>query len=135
MVQQSELSGDLQFNFPTSAMVAAGTAKEDIVFRSPYNLTITGVDWTPSAAVTANGTNFTTVSLRNRTTGAGTALPASRSYAATNSVAATPEALTLSSTASDLSVAAGDVLSVQMLVTGTGIQLPQGMVRLICRQR
>jgi hypothetical protein len=135
MTQQAELSGDIQLNFATTAMVAAGTAKEDIVFRAPFNMTITAVDWTPSAAVTANGTNFATVSLRNRTTGAGTALPASRSYAATNSAAATPETMTLSATASDLSVAAGDVLSVQMTVTGTGIQLPQGMVRVTVRQR
>lgn len=135
MTQQSEISGDLQFNFPSTAMAAAGTDKEDVVFRAPFNLTITAVDWTPSAAVTANGTNFTVVSLRNRTTGAGTALPATRSYIATNSVACTPEAMTLSATAADLLVAAGDVLTVQMLHTASGVAVPQGMVRLTCRTR
>ena len=129
------MGGDLVRQFFTTAKAAAGTDKEDVVYRAPFNLTITAVDWTPSAAVTADGTNYATLSLRNRTTGAGAALPATRSYAATNSVACTPEAMTLSATAADLLVAAGDVLTIQMLKTGTGLVIPQGLVRVTFRAR
>lgn len=134
-MQMSEIGGNWYFQIPAYAMAAAGTDREDVGIRMPFNMTVISVDWTPSAAVTANGTNFSVLSLRNRTTGAGTALPASRSYAATNSVALTPEAMTLSATAADLLLAADDVLTVQMIHTASGVVIPSGVLRLVARIR
>lgn len=130
-----ELRGDLVFIIPVAGQATPGTVDEFTGFVAPFPLKVTGVKWVPKAAITANGTNFFTLTLRNRTTGAGTALPASRSYAATNSSALTPEDMTLSATASDLNVAAGDHLSVEKLVGGTGLAMPAGTVQVHAQAR
>ena len=92
--------------------------------------------WVPAAAVTANATNYFTATLRNRKADAsGAAQPATRSYAATNSSAFVSEAMTLSSTAADLLIAAGDVLSVEKLNTGTGLAMPKGTIQVHAQVR
>lgn len=135
-MQLAELGGDWSFQIPAFAMAGATTSREDVALRVPYNMVVTGVDWVPQAAVTANGTNFSTLSLRNRgAAAAGAALAASRSYAAVNSVAFVPEAMTLSGTAADLQLTAGDVLTVQMIFTAAGLVIPAGTLRLSARIR
>jgi len=114
--------------------VAMGSATTDDEYPgvvAPTNLTIKAVRFVPLAAVTANGTNFTVLSVRNRgAAGAGTALPASRSWAATNSAAFVPDTCALSGTASDLLVSAGDVLTVQRVHTASGVIIPAGTVEI-----
>jgi hypothetical protein len=130
MTQESQISGPRYLKIRVPAMAAAGTDNEIAADAAQLSGKITGVLWTPDAAVVANGTNYSVLSVRNRTTGAGTALPASRSYIATNSVAFVSEAMTLSTTASDLLFAIGDVLTVQMLHTASGVLIPAGLVRI-----
>src|SRR5690349_2048471 len=102
----------------------------------PFDMTITGVKWIPKAAVTADPTNFFTLNLRNRKADAsGSALPASRAYSATNSVAFVAEAMTLSSTAADLLLSAGDVLTVSKVNSGTGLAMPGGTVQVTAQAR
>lgn len=134
-MQLSEIRGDLVFSIAVAGQATAGTADEFTGFVAPFNLKITGVKWIPAAAVTADPTNFCTLTLRNRTTGAGAALPASRSYAATNSTAFVSEAMTLSATAADLLITAGDVLTVGKVNTGTGLALPKGTVQFTAQVR
>ncbi len=134
-MQVKELRGDHTAVVQVAGNSTASTADEFIAFVAPFNLKITGVKWVPAAAITANGSNYFTLTLRNRTTGAGSALPAQRSYAATNSTAFVAEAMTLSSTTADLSVAAGDVLTVEKLVTGTGLAMPDGEVQISYQAR
>lgn len=133
MGQFNELRGDLTFTIPVAGQATAGTADEFSGFIAPFDLKITGAKWIPAAAVTADGSNYFTLNLRNRTTGAGAALPASRSYVATNSVAFVPEAMTLSATAADLLVAAGDLVTVSKVNTGTGLAMPDGVVQVTVR--
>lgn len=134
-MQFKQLSGDLALEFFVPG-VAAGTAIEWPQFVMPWNATITSLVWVPGAAVTANGTNFATISIRNRSTGgAGTVVAATRSYAATNSVAQVAETLTLSSTATDLQPAANDVLTISIAHSGTGLTIPPGMVQVAVRLR
>lgn len=115
---------------PVAGQATASTVDEFLGFVAPANIKITGVKWIPKASITANGSNYFTLTLRNRgAAAAGTALPASRSYAATNSTALVPEAMTLSATAADLNIAAGDVLSIEKLVTSTGLAMPHGAVQ------
>lgn len=135
MPQLKDLRGDHVFLIPIAGQATAGTADEFVGFVAPHNLKITAVKWIPKAAVTADPTNNFTLNLRNRTTGAGAALPASRSYAATNSVAFVAEAMTLSGTAADLLVAAGDVLTVSKVNAGTGLALPAGTVQVHAQVR
>ncbi|MGH3978092.1 MAG: hypothetical protein ACRDRZ_03660 [Pseudonocardiaceae bacterium] len=135
MPQLSELRGNQVFTIPVAGQGTAGTADEFTGFVAPHNLKITGVKWVPAAAITANGTNYFTLTVRNRTTGAGAALPAQRSYAATNSTASVAEDMALSGTAADLNVAAGDVLTVEKLVSGTGLAMPDGTVQVSAQVR
>lgn len=70
----------------------------------------------PDEAQTANGTNFSTYTLAKNGTTLG-----SRSYAATNSVAGTAEAITPSASGTTLELVEGDVLSWAKTVGGTGL--------------
>lgn len=129
-----ELRGDLTFTVAIPP-TAAGTAVEVPIVKLPFNATITKVEFVPGANMTANGTNFCTLNVRNRQTGAGTVVPASRAWSSTNSVSTTPETLTLSSTASDLQPAAGDVLSAHFTHSGTGLAIPASSVQVTVRGR
>jgi uncharacterized protein YjdB len=136
-MKTTEIAGDHVFRTRfAAAMADAVTDDEVVAFVAPFNLTITGVDWTPDAAVTANGTNYSAVSVRNRKAdSSGSVLPASRSYAATNSAARVKEAMTLSSTAADLNVAAGDVITLQRIHTASGVIVPAGVVEIKAKVR
>lgn len=135
MPLSTELRGDQLFDLYVPG-VAAATPIEVPGLVAPANLLITGVRWVPNAAVTANASNFATLSFRNRTgAGVGTAVPATRSYAATNSVAQVAEAMTLSGTATDLQVAAGDVLTLGIVHSGTGLTIPPGLIQIAARYR
>lgn len=135
-MQIKELGGDVYQVALPFAGAAGGTPLEVAAFVAPANMAVSGMKWLPAAAITANGTNFFTLSLRNRGAGgAGTALPVSRSYAATNSVAWVNETATLSGTASDLLIAAGDSLTVQKVESGSGLTCPAGIVVVALRFR
>lgn len=132
-----ELSGTHQARITIPAAMASATTDDEIEgFVAGNNIVIKAARFIPAAAVTANGTNFTTLSLCNRKADAsGSAAPASRSWAATNSVAHVPDALTLSATASDLLAAAGDVITVKRVHSGTGVVVPAGVVEVDYQQR
>lgn len=136
MTQLSEIQGNhvLRIQLQT-AMAGATTSDEFLLATMPTNATLVSAKWVPFAAVTANGTNFSIISVRNRTTAAGTALPFTRSYAATNSVAFTAEAMTADSTAANLLAAAGDLLTVQRIFTASGVIIPAGLVEVSYRIR
>lgn len=136
MGQFKELRGDLVFPIAVPGQATAGTADEFSGMVAPFDLKITGVKWIPAAAVVADPVNNFTLNLRNRgAAGAGTALPASRSYAATNSTAFVGETMTLSGAAADLLVAAGDVLTVSKVNGGTGLAMPDGVVQIYAQAR
>lgn len=111
---------------------------ETAAFGATADATITGpnvhqdgriikVEFVPSAAVTANGTNFSTLTLQNKgPLKSGVVAAASRSWAAVNSVAGTKEAFTLSGTPANLEVKAGDRLDLVQTHGGTGVALPTG---------
>ena len=111
--------------------LTAGTAKESPVLRAPFRCTVTAVEFIPDTAIAGTATNFFTLNVRNRTgAGVGTAIPASLAYSsgAVVSVAQAPTSLTLSATATDLVLQAGDVITVEKAVTGTGLACPAGVV-------
>lgn len=132
----TELRGDQYYTAPVPP-TAAGTAIEVPIVRLPFNAKITSLVWVPSAAITANGTNYFTLTPRNRgAAGAGAAIPATaRSYASVNSAALTPEALVLSGTAADLLAVAGDVLTASFTHTGSGLAIPAGLVQVSLQVR
>ena len=125
----ADISGSQYAMISIAGQATAGTVDEFTGFIAPGNIKIISAKWIPKAAVTFNATNYFTLTLRNRTTGAGTALPAQRSYVATSSVALVAETMTLSATAADLLIASGDVLTCEKLVSGTGLAMPAGTVQ------
>lgn len=109
--------------------VAAGTGAKysEPVGVSGEKYEIISASLLPDVAITANGTNFSIYTLRNETQSLDIA---TRSYAATNSVALTPEALSL--TAASKFVNGGDVLSWAKAETASGLA---GRPRVIVRLR
>lgn len=129
-----ELRGDLSYAVAVGA-TAAGTAVEVPIVRLPFAAQIVEILWVPGAAITANATNYFTLTLRNRQSAAGTVVMATRAYSATNGVATTPETLTLSSTATDLQPAAGDLLTAHFTHAASGLAIPAGLVQVTLRIR
>lgn len=128
-MQLEDLAGDHVFTIAVLGQATAGTADEWSGLVMPFRGRVTAVKWVPAAAVTADGTNYTTVNLRNRGTDAsGSDLVASRSYIANNSTAFVPETMTLGASALR-DVDEGDVLTVSKVNTGTGLALPDGVVQ------
>jgi hypothetical protein len=117
--------------FPVPVVSAAYTATGDTTNAGPVmplKGTLVSVQFIPSAAITANATNFSTLTVQNKGTNglSGTTAMASRSWAATNSVLSTPETFTLSGTPANLEVQAGDVLQIVQTHGGTGLIIPAG---------
>jgi hypothetical protein len=113
----------------TYELAAQGTAGDTttvvIPTDVPYDARVLKVEIVPRAAITANGTNFATYTLQNKgPTGAGSTVVATRSWAATNSVAGTKEAMTLSGTPANLELKAGDQLQLARSVGGSGLATP-----------
>lgn len=131
---------ELRGSFPVAIavpQVAAGAAGGG-TFVLPNNFQIVSAAIAWGAAITGTATNFFTLSFFNRgAAGAGT-VQWGTAIAYSNGVNATkanPIAVTLSSTASDLQPAAGDVMSVEVTTTGTGLLAPGGTLMLTGRWR
>lgn len=107
------------------AVAAADTSTVVIPEGVPYDARVTRVDLVPRAAITANGTNFATITVQNLgPLGSGNTPVASRTWSATNSVAGTKESATLNATPANLELKAGDRLQVVHTTAGTGLALP-----------
>mgnify|MGYP001565497762 CR=1 FL=1 len=127
----AQLRGDIPIVIDVGYMAANVTGGCSVAV--PFNAVVKSAKLLPSAAITANGTNYFTMSFFNRgAAGAGTVQWATaRAWSSVNSAKATPEVLTLSSTASDLNFTAGDVLNIECAPTGTGLIWPGGAVQLV----
>ncbi len=91
---------------------------------APFNVEVTAAQLVPAAAITADGTNYAIYTLTRHTAGASATTVATRSWIATNSVALTPESMTLSGTAANLLLTAGDTLSIVKTVAASGLLIP-----------
>lgn len=130
MGMYKEIRGDIPWTIDVGYMAANVTGGATSLI--PFNATIKSAKVIPAAAITANGTNYFTMSFFNRgSAGAGTTQwGTARAWSATNSVKATPETITLSATAADLNVTANDVISIECAPAGTGLIWPGGVVQL-----
>lgn len=137
-MQYLELAGNLGLRIAVPYIPAASGAAGGGNLVCPGALQIVSATWTANATLTGQATNFVTVSFFNRTTGAGTVQWATAiAYSSGGVVAtkATPVTLTMSSTATDLQAAAGDVLAVEVTTTGTGLTVPGGIVEINAKFR
>lgn len=131
-----ERDGVRQSFVPNEATI--GTEKAYVLFRAPYNLTVTSVRWVPQAAVTGAATNNFAIAAQNRGAAgtATTAITATKTYASgTDAVAFVPETLTLSTTAANLNVDEGHVVALDRSVNGDGLASPEGVVEVEYTER
>ena len=126
--------------FPAAVVPAVGTAGNDAdtpVFVAPFDCTVTAVTYVPAATITGAATNNRTLNLRNKAQdGTGTVVVATLNFGnGTNAAAFDEKAITLSGTAANLDLVAGDVLALQSLHIGTGITDPGGLLRVSAVRR
>lgn len=119
----------IERNVPSVA--TAGNSDDTVIGQAPFDCTVTAVQYIPETAITGAATNNRTVSLVNKgQAGSGTTTVASINYAnAVNASANNENTVTLSVTAADLVLAAGDTLQWRSVAVGTGIADPGGVVR------
>lgn len=123
---------------PFSEVLASGQdngvtiAADDTFALEPARFTgkVTSVSYTPEAAATGDNTNARTFTLVNKgAAGSGTTVIATLALTTgVNLVAFDEKAATLSATAADLLVTAGDELAWVSTHTGTGVVDPGGAV-------
>jgi hypothetical protein len=115
---------------PVQPQPTAGSNLTTIVQVAPRDGTVSAVTYTTVTAITGANTNTRSVSLVNKgQAGAGTTVIATLQFnSGVNTVAADEKTITLSATASDLLLVAGDVLQWQSTAVGTGIADPGGLV-------
>lgn len=112
--------------------VAAGSDLNSNVHAVQSDGTITAVTYAAVTAITGANTNTRSVTLVNKgQAGSGTTAVATLQFnSGVNAAASDEKAITLSSTAADLVVVAGDILQWQSTHVGTGIADPGGLVRI-----
>lgn len=112
---------------------AAAGADELVTIVAPMTGKVTGASIIPTATLTGANTESRTVTVTNKgQAGAGTTVVATKAFVSgVNAPADDETAVTLSATAADLLVTAGDVLEVKSLHVGaTGLAAPDLTVRL-----
>jgi hypothetical protein len=119
------------------AVSTAGNDDDTVVAQAPFDCTVTAVEYVPEAAITGAATNNRTVSLVNKgQAGTGTATIASLTFDnGVNAAADNEKAITLSGTAANLDLAAGDTLLWRSIHNGTGIADPGGLARITLSRR
>lgn len=127
-MQFSELAGTLQVAAYVPAQATLGTDDNWPLWQAPLKCQVTSVSFVPSDAVTANATHYSVYTLTRYTAGGTATTVATRTWAATNSVAETPEAMTLSGTAANLLLAVDDTLSMVKTHGGNGLVIPDGIL-------
>ncbi len=122
-------SGITRNTIPVST---AGNSQSTIILVAPRDGTVSSVTYVPLAAITGANTNTRVFNLVNTgQNGAGSTVVATlQMNSGVNASANQARTITLSGTASNLVVTAGDVLVWQSTAVGTGIADPGGLVSL-----
>lgn len=125
--------------YPAANLPAVATATDaDVaVFIAPFDCTVSAVTYTPNATITGADTNSRTLNLRNKgLSGIGTTVVASRAFTSgVNATGYDETTITLSGTAANLDLVAGDVLALNSDSIGTGLADPGGLLRVTVARR
>ena len=122
---------------PVPAVSTAGNDDDTVIAQAPFNCTVTAVEYVPEAAITGAATNNRTVSLVNKgATGSASTTVATLTFDnGVNASANNEKAITLSGTAANLNLDAGDTLQWRSVHVGTGITDPGGLVKVTISRR
>jgi hypothetical protein len=117
-------------NHQVPAVGTAGNDATTVLFQAPFACTVTLVNYVPASAITGANTNTRLVELVNKgQAGSGTTQVASIQFnSGVNAAADDEKAVTLSGTAANLVLAAGDTVIWNSTHVGTGITDPGGLV-------
>lgn len=112
------------------ARAAADATSDEVIGRVPISGVVASVNFIPDADLTGADTNSATLSVVNKgLDGNGTTVVASKAFtAAVNAPDFDETAITLSVTAADLVVTAGQVLAFRRTKVGTGLATPGGKI-------
>jgi hypothetical protein len=124
VTQLKEIRGSIKFQEYVPSTGNAASTGGGVQFVAPHKLTIVAASLIPHAAITAHATDYAVLTLTRYTAGASATTVATRSWAATNSVDKTEESMTLSGTAANLILAAGDTLALLKTAAGSGLVIP-----------
>jgi hypothetical protein len=129
MADTAPLQRTIEADVP--AVSTAGNDDDTVIAQAPFDCTVTAVQYVPEAAITGANTNTRSVSLINKgAAGSGTTSVAALQFdSGVNASANDEKAITLSGTAANLVLAAGDTLLWRSLHIGTGQTDPGGLVR------
>ena len=122
---------DIQRRWPGRA---AATATTDFTIgRVKETGAVASVTITPDITITGADTNSLTVSIINKgQSGVGTTVIASKAFTSgVNGTGFDEVTITLSGTATNLDVVAGDILALSSIKVGTGLVDPGGLVRVV----
>lgn len=129
MSSAAPLTKKVQATVPATA---AAVDYDQTVVEAPFIGTVTGVTYTPEAAITGNTTDSRTLTLVNKgQAGAGTTVVGTLAFiTAVNGVAFDEKAFTLSAVEGATTVAESDILAfVSTHVSATGLADPGGLVQ------
>lgn len=135
-IKNQDIQGDHVIRMKVPSTGNAASTGVQVVARAPFACTVQSITFTPDSGVTADATNNATLQVTNRTTGAGTTSVASvTTTTGFGMTAYTPATIAVSATAANLNLAAGDVISLDKTVGGTGVIIPAGLVEIVVRAR
>lgn len=129
MTEQAPLRRGREFNAPA---VAAASSANSPAGEVPFAGAVSGVTYTPQAAITGVNTNTRQIRLVNRgQDGSGSTVVASLQFdSGVNAPAYDERALNLSGVAGALNVNAGDILAWESNAVGTGLADPGGLAQI-----
>jgi hypothetical protein len=119
------------------AVSTANASDDTVIGQAPFDCTVTSVEYVPEAAITGAATNHRAFSLVNKgQAGSGSTTVATLAFdSGVNATANNERAITLSGTAANLDLSAGDTLQWMSVAVGTGITDPGGVVRVTISRR
>jgi hypothetical protein len=137
MANPDEVPFSRTVNTQAGAVGTAGNDLDTVLYVVPEDGVVTAVTYTTPTAITGANTNSRTVSVINKgAAGSGSTSVASLALTSgVNTVAFVPKTITVSGTAANLNVTAGDVLVFNSLHVGTGIADTGGLVRVSIDRR
>lgn len=120
-----------QWDKEAADAAAANVLAEHAIFRAPAGLTVKAVKYVPDAVLTANDATYATITVQRRAAdGTGNVTVASQTTKITGGSGdwLAFQAVALPLTVADIVLAAGQILTVEILKASTGVVVPAGQL-------
>jgi hypothetical protein len=126
--QQANSADDVQWFKETADTLAATASSERVVFTAPANITITDVFIEPAAALTADNTNYATITVARRDATGGNKVTVASKSTQTSGSGGTGNWTAFSTVSlgslSNTTLTDGKKLTIEVTKTGLGVALP-----------